>query len=74
MTAEGYALANCDTTIVAQAPRMGPHVPAMRSALAEDLGVSVGQIGVKATTTERLGPTGRGEGIAAYAVALLVPA
>lgn len=65
---------NADATIVAQAPRMRPHIDTMRSRLAADLGVSVEQVNVKATTTEGMGFTGRGEGIAAHAVVLLVPA
>ena len=60
--------------IIAQAPRLAPHVEAMRANIAGDLGVDVGAIGVKATTSERLGFTGRGEGIAAQAVVLLAPA
>jgi len=67
----GWQLANCDTTIVAQAPKMGPHVPAMRENLAADLCISTACANVKATTTEALGFTGREEGIAAYAVVLL---
>lgn len=67
----GYALGNADLTILAQAPKMAPHVPAMRAAIAEDLAVDVGCISVKATTTEQLGFVGRREGIAVYAVVLL---
>ena len=67
----GYGLLNLDSTIVAQAPKMMPHIPAMREYLAADLGCEVGQINVKATTTEKLGFTGRKEGIAAHAVVLL---
>lgn len=70
--ARGWAVGNVDATIVAQAPRMAPHIPAMRSHLAEDLAVELDQVNVKATTTERLGFTGREEGIAVHAVALLV--
>lgn len=70
--AKGWVVGNVDATIVAQAPRMAPHIPAMRSHLAEDLGVALDQVNVKATTTERLGFTGREEGIAVHAVALLV--
>ncbi|WP_304640648.1 2-C-methyl-D-erythritol 2,4-cyclodiphosphate synthase [Pseudomonas sp.] len=70
--ARGWAVGNVDATIVAQAPRMAPHIPAMRGHLAEDLGVDLDQVNVKATTTERLGFTGREEGIAVHAVALLV--
>jgi 2-C-methyl-D-erythritol 2,4-cyclodiphosphate synthase len=71
--AAGYVVVNCDTTIVAQAPRMAPHIDRMRGLLAADLGVAPDCVNVKATTTERLGPIGRGEGIAAYAVVLLAP-
>jgi 2-C-methyl-D-erythritol 2,4-cyclodiphosphate synthase len=67
----GYGIGNVDATIVAQAPRMAPHVDAMRANIARDLGCDIGRVSVKATTTERLGFTGRGEGIAAMAVALL---
>ena len=56
---------------MAQAPKMAPHIEAMREVIAADLGVALGQVNVKATTTERLGFTGRGEGIAAEAVVLL---
>jgi 2-C-methyl-D-erythritol 2,4-cyclodiphosphate synthase len=69
--AAGFDIANVDATIIAQAPRMAPHVPAMVANLAADLGVAAGRVNVKAKTTERLGFTGRGEGIAAEAVALL---
>jgi 2-C-methyl-D-erythritol 2,4-cyclodiphosphate synthase len=65
-------LANLDCTVVAQAPRMGPHIASMRAKMAEDMGVSPDQVNIKATTTEGMGYTGRGEGIAAHAVALLV--
>jgi 2-C-methyl-D-erythritol 2,4-cyclodiphosphate synthase len=68
----GYRLGNADITVVCEEPRIGPHVEAMRAALAAVLDCDVGQVSVKATTTERLGFTGRGEGIAAQAVALLV--
>ncbi len=68
---KGYQLVNLDATIIAQAPRMAPHIPAMVSHIAEDLGVAAGCINVKATTTEKLGYTGRGEGIAAQAVCLI---
>ena len=69
---KGFLVSNADTTIIAQAPKMAPHIDAMRQILAEDCGVSVDQINVKATTTEKLGFAGRKEGIAAHAVALLV--
>lgn len=69
--AAGWVLLNMDATVVAQAPRLAPHVGAMQALLAADLQVSREQVNVKATTTERLGFTGRGEGIAAHAVVLL---
>lgn len=74
--ANGLRLANADMTVIAQAPRLAPHIDAMRKAIAADLEVDPGDIGVKATTSEHLGFTGRGEGIAAMAVVLLerVPA
>lgn len=68
---KGFNVVNLDATLMAQAPKMAPHIDAMRAVIAEDLGVSLGQVNVKATTTERLGFTGRGEGIAAEAVVLL---
>lgn len=74
MEAHGFALGNADITVICEQPRVGPHLAAMRSALAAALGADVGCVSVKATTTERLGATGRGEGIAAHAVCLLVPA
>lgn len=67
----GWAVGNVDATLIAQAPRMAPHIPAMRANLAADLGVFETEVNIKATTTERLGFTGRGEGIAAAAVCLL---
>lgn len=69
---QGWQLGNLDATIIAQVPRMAPHIPAMRRHIAEDCGVSESAINVKATTTERLGFTGRKEGIAAEAVCLIV--
>lgn len=69
-----WKLGNADLTIICERPRITPHAEAMRALLAEDLGVPVGQVSVKATTTEKLGFTGRGEGIAAQAVVLLVKA
>ena len=70
----GLVLGNADITVICERPKLGPHVPAMRSAIAAALGADIGCISVKATTTEGLGATGRGEGIAAHAVCLLVPA
>lgn len=67
----GHALANADVTVVCERPKLAPHVPAMRALLAADLGCAVDQVSVKATTSEKLGFTGRGEGIAAFAVVLL---
>ena len=67
----GWVLVNMDATIIAQAPKMAPHIPAMISRLASDLQVSASQVNIKATTTEKLGFTGREEGIAAHAVVLL---
>lgn len=68
---QGWRLVNADMTIVAQAPRMATFIPRMQEAIASDLQSMLNQINVKATTTERLGFTGREEGIACYAVALL---
>ena len=69
----GYRIGNVDLTIICEAPRIGPHREAMRARLAELLGTDVAAVSVKATTTERLGFTGRGEGIAAQAVVTLLP-
>jgi len=66
-----YSVVNVDATIIAQAPKMAPHVNAMRVNIAEDLNITAGQVSVKATTSEQLGFTGRGEGIACQAVCLL---
>jgi 2-C-methyl-D-erythritol 2,4-cyclodiphosphate synthase len=68
----GWRVGNVDATIIAQAPRMAPHVASMVDNIAADLGIDAGAVNVKATTTERLGFTGRGEGIAAQAVATIV--
>jgi 2-C-methyl-D-erythritol 2,4-cyclodiphosphate synthase len=68
----GYKVGNVDVTIIAQAPKMLPHIQAMRENVAADLGVDIDCVSIKATTTERLGFTGRGEGIAAQASALLI--
>ena len=67
----GWTIANIDATVVVQAPRLSPHVAAMRDALAETLTLDIGKISVKAKTSEGMGYTGDGSGIAAYAVALL---
>ncbi|MCX2982133.1 2-C-methyl-D-erythritol 2,4-cyclodiphosphate synthase [Halieaceae bacterium IMCC14734] len=72
--AQQLQLGNADITIIAQAPRMAEHIPAMIIALASDLQATPGQLNVKATTTEKLGFTGREEGIAVHAVVLLTPA
>jgi 2-C-methyl-D-erythritol 2,4-cyclodiphosphate synthase len=72
VSAAGWMIGNLDATVIAQAPRLAPHIPAMEANLAADLDCRDGQINVKATTTEKLGFTGRGEGIAAHAVVLLV--
>ena len=66
-----YRIVNVDATIVAQAPKMAPHVPAMVRNIAADLGIAIEAVSIKATTTDRLGFTGRGEGIAAQAVVLI---
>jgi len=68
----GWTLGNADITVICESPRIGPHAGAMRGCIAADLGVAVDAISVKATTTEKLGFTGRNEGIAAQAVCLLV--
>lgn len=66
-----YHVVNLDSTIIAQAPRMAPHIPAMIANIASDLGIGRERVNVKAKTTERMGYTGRGEGIAAEAIALI---
>jgi 2-C-methyl-D-erythritol 2,4-cyclodiphosphate synthase len=71
LVAGGFSIVNIDATLVAQAPRFSPHIDAMRSHIAEDCGLPVARINVKATTTEGMGFTGRREGIAAHAVALI---
>ncbi len=68
---KGYALGNVDATIIAQQPKMAPHISHMREVIAELLEAELDQVNVKATTTEKLGFTGRGEGIAAQAVVLM---
>jgi 2-C-methyl-D-erythritol 2,4-cyclodiphosphate synthase len=70
----GFRIGNVDATIIAQAPKMAPHIPQMVENIAADLGIAMNAVNVKATTTEKLGYTGRSEGIAAQAVALLLVA
>ena len=72
--AKGWQVGNVNATIIAQAPKMAPHIDTMRNLIAADLEVALDQVNVKATTTEKLGFTGREEGIAVHAVALLVSA
>ena len=71
LDARGFAVVNADVTVVAQAPRLAPHLGQMRAHLAADLRAEPGRVNVKATTTEGMGFTGRGEGIAAHAVVLI---
>ena len=71
--AAGYGVGNVDLTVLAQQPKLAPHRDAMRANIAADLGLDIGAVSVKATTTEGLGPVGRGEAIAAHAVCLLLP-
>lgn len=71
LESKNYQVLNLDSTIVAQAPKMAPHVPAMVTNIAADLGIPTERVNVKAKTTERLGFTGRGEGIAAEAIVLI---
>lgn len=71
LTERAYRVVNVDATVIAQAPRLAAHVPAMCRHIAVDLGVTPEQVNVKATTYERLGPIGRGEGLAAHAVVLI---
>jgi 2-C-methyl-D-erythritol 2,4-cyclodiphosphate synthase len=68
----GWRVGNADATVIGERPKVGPHAAAMRACMAEDLGIDVDAVSVKATTTETLGFTGRGEGIAAMAICLLV--
>ena len=72
LTAAGWQIGNLDSTIVAEQPRLGPHIPAMRAEIARVLGIAVDAVSVKAKTTEGLGFTGTGEGMAAYAVARII--
>ncbi|MDB9460205.1 2-C-methyl-D-erythritol 2,4-cyclodiphosphate synthase, partial [Dolichospermum circinale CS-545/17] len=69
---QGWKIGNIDSVVVAERPKLKPHIHSMRDKLAAVLAVAPNQIGVKATTNEKLGPTGREEGICAYAVVLLV--
>jgi 2-C-methyl-D-erythritol 2,4-cyclodiphosphate synthase len=72
MREQGYTLGNADVTVICEAPKVGPHAQAMRECVAAELGCEIGRISIKATTTEKLGFTGRGEGIAAQACVLLM--
>lgn len=67
----GYRIENCDVTMIAQKPKLAPHIPAMRQNIADDLGVSVSAVSVKATTEEHMGFTGAGDGMRCHAVVLL---
>jgi 2-C-methyl-D-erythritol 2,4-cyclodiphosphate synthase len=71
ITEQGFSVENVDATIIAQAPKMAPHIPRMVENIAQDLNIAAQAVNVKATTTEALGFTGRGEGIAAQAICLL---
>ena len=73
MIATDYVIANIDTTVLAQAPRLAPYIDEMRMCIMNDLGLSKNQINIKAVTTEHMGFVGRKEGMAAYAVVLLMP-
>ena len=72
VVATGYSIGNVDCTIIAQRPKMAPHIQAMRANIAEDLGLDIGQVNVKAKTNEKLGYLGREEGIAAESIAMLI--
>lgn len=72
MRERGYTLSNVDATVIAQAPKLAPHIPEMRQNIADAFGVAVDAVNVKATTEEHLGFTGSGEGIAAHAVCILL--
>ena len=72
LKAAGYAIGNVDVTLIAQRPKIAPHIPQMRENIANDLAVELSRVNVKATTEEHLGFTGSGEGMAAHAVALIV--
>ncbi len=67
----GYAVENCDVTMIAQRPKLAPHIPQMRRNIAEDLGIALDAVSVKATTEEHMGFTGSGEGMRCHAVVLL---
>ena len=71
LKAQGWNIGNADMTVIAEAPRLAPFIPEMRQRIAEVLGIAIEQVNVKATTTEQLGFTGRREGIAAQAIALI---
>ena len=71
ITEKGYSLGNLDVTVIAQAPKLAPHIPQMRQNIAAQLSVDTGRVNIKATTEEGLGFTGRKEGIACHAVCLL---
>ena len=71
IASKGYTLVNIDATVCAERPKLNPHIPAMKACLAQVMGCSEGQVSIKATTTEKLGFTGREEGISAYAVCLV---
>lgn len=72
LSGKGFRISNVDVTIIAQKPKLLPYIPAMQSTVASDLGLTPDRVSVKATTTEHLGFTGRGEGIAAMATALIM--
>lgn len=74
VSARGWRVVNCDLTLIAEAPKLAPHRPAIRARIAALLGVTADEVGLKATTNERLGALGRGEGMAALAVVLLAGA
>lgn len=71
MRAEGWQIGNVDSTVIAQAPKLAPHIPAMRERIAQTLGIAGEQVNVKAKTAEKLGPVGEGRAMEARAVVLL---
>lgn len=71
LSREGYRIGNADITVCAEHPKLNPHIPSMKQTLAECMGIETDEISIKATTTEKLGFTGREEGISAYAVVLI---